>query len=447
MNEPIVILGFGVTGQSVARFLLRDGVTPFVLDTRSARKVAHEFSLLEIQWSCSDWPDSLLKRSETVVVSPGLSMNNCLIEQAKTAGLELISDIDLFFRYVDKPVIGITGTNGKSTVVSLLGHMFNRAGYNCLIGGNLGKAALDLLNDSADLYVLELSSFQLERTQSLPLTSAAILNISEDHVDHHGSLEQYLEAKQKIFAATKSCIHWREDSNTAPPNSVSGSSFGFGQPLAKSDWGLAYDKGEEWVFCGDIAVCAVETLPTQGRHNALNCLAAMAVAAAWITPEQMVRCISGFKALDHRFQRVAESFAITFINDSKATNVGSTKAALDGLSRDNNIILIAGGDAKGANLGALADSLVGRVKYLLGLGSDAPAIEALAATCKIPYTFAFSMQDAVTDAVKLACPGDMVLLSPACSSLDMYENFQQRGDIFAACVNALMPSDFKAVGQ
>ena len=192
MTARNAILGFGITGQSVARCLLARGENPVVLDTRPERTVHAEFADLEIHWHCDSWPEQVLSRTETVIVSPGLPLNTCLLEQARSAGLSIISDIDLFFANVSAPVIGVTGTNGKSTVVSLVGHILSRANFRCAIGGNLGEAALDLLDDEVDLFVLELSSFQLEHSKNLPLARTVILNVSEDHLDHHGSLDNYV---------------------------------------------------------------------------------------------------------------------------------------------------------------------------------------------------------------------------------------------------------------
>lgn len=441
MNALNVILGFGITGQSVARFLLERGETPVVLDTRAEKSVHGEFANLEIYWGCTNWPQQVLQQAGTVIVSPGLPLNTCLLEQARASDLSVISDIDLFFQQISKPVIGVTGTNGKSTVVSLVGHILNSSGYNCAIGGNLGEAALDLVGDDRDFYVLELSSFQLEHSNNLPLARSAILNITEDHLDHHGSLEKYIDAKQKILAGAQSWVFNREDINTRSLKQVSGLSYGFDSPTNADTWGLIDRNQQEWIFKGDVAICSVAELPLQGRHNLLNCMAAMALAEPFVDLAAMPALVRNFQELTHRFQTVAEIAGITFVNDSKATNVGSTKAALDGLEKSNNIVLIAGGDAKGADLEPLADSFGGRVKRVVTLGKDGSKVAAVANACGIAHVEAASIESAVLEAVKGVAKGDLVLLSPACSSLDMYDSFQQRGDIFASSVRSLTAAD------
>lgn len=445
MTARNAILGFGITGQSVARYLLARGENPVVLDTRPERAVHAEFADLEIHWHCDSWPEQVLSRTETVIVSPGLSLNTCLLEQARSAGLSIISDIDLFFANVSAPVIGVTGTNGKSTVVSLVGHILSRANFRCAIGGNLGEAALDLLDDEVDLFVLELSSFQLEHSKNLPLARSVILNVSEDHLDHHGSLDNYVSAKQKILTDAKSWIYSREDESTQGAVLAGVASFGFDQPTAQGAWGLAIHNQQEWVFRGELPVCSIVSLPLQGRHNMLNCMAAMALVEPWLEPVAAANYMREFKGLAHRFEAVAERAGVAFVNDSKATNVGSTVAALNGLEPKGNVVLIAGGDAKGADLSPLAESLVGRVKRIVTLGKDAPTVAAVADQCGIPHVLAATMEDAVAAAANAAAPGDLVLLSPACASLDMFDNFQQRGDVFASAVRSLTGADFAAV--
>ena len=439
------ILGFGITGQSVARYLLARGENPVVLDTRPERAVHAEFADLEICWGCDTWPAQILSQTETVIVSPGLPLDACLLEQARSAGLSIISDIDLFFANVSAPVIGVTGTNGKSTVVSLVGHILSRANFRCSIGGNLGEAALDLLDDEMDFFVLELSSFQLEHSQNLPLARSVILNVSEDHLDHHGSLENYVSAKQKILTDAKSWIYSREDASTRGVDLAGVASFGFDQPSAQGAWGLASHNHQEWIFRDELPVCSTASLPLQGRHNLLNCMAAMALVEPWLNPVAAAEYMRDFKGLAHRFETVSEVAGVVFVNDSKATNVGSTQAALNGLEAKGNVVLIAGGDAKGADLSPLAESLEGRVKRIVTLGKDAPIVAALADQCGIPHVLVATMEDAVVAAAKAAARGDLVLLSPACASLDMFDNFQQRGEVFASAVRSLSGADFSVV--
>ena len=445
MTARNAILGFGITGQSVARYLLARGENPVVLDTRPERPVHADFASLEIHWQCEAWPEQILLDAPAAIVSPGLPLSNRLLAQARASKLSLVSDIDLFFSNVTAPVIGVTGTNGKSTVVSLVGHILHSAGYRCAIGGNFGEAALDLLDEHMDFFVLELSSFQLEHSKNLPLAQSVILNITEDHLDHHGSLHNYIAAKKKILADAKSWIYSREDTSTQGANLAGIASFGFTKPNSQDAWGLESHKQQEWIFRGELPICPSVSLPLKGRHNTLNCMAAMALVEPWIVPTVVANYMSDFHGLKHRFETVTEIAGVTFVNDSKATNVGSTIAALDGLARADNVVLIAGGDAKGADLGPLADALIGRVKQLIALGKNGPGVAAVADQCGIPHIFAASMQDAVAAAVKGAATGDLVLLSPACASLDMYDNFQQRGDVFADAVRGLAAADLPAV--
>ena len=445
MTARNVILGFGITGQSVARYLLSRGETSVVLDTRPERTVNTEFAGLEIHWQCASWPEQVLSRTETVIVSPGLPLNTCLLEQARSAGLSIMSDIDLFFENNSAPVIGVTGTNGKSTVVSLVGHILSRANFRCAIGGNLGGAALDLLDDEMDFFVLELSSFQLEHSKNLPLARSVILNINEDHLDHHGSWDNYVSAKQKILADAQSWIYSREDESTRGADLAGVASFGFDQPSAQGAWGLAILNQQEWILRGELPVCSTDSLPLEGRHNLLNCMAAMALVEPWVEPVAAANYMRDFEGLAHRFEAVAALAGVVFVNDSKATNVGSTVAALNGLELKGNVILIAGGDTKGADLSPLAEYLVGRVKRIVTLGKDAPRVAAVADQCGIPHVLAATMEDAVAAAANAAAPGDLVLLSPACASLDMFDNFQERGDVFASAVRSLTGADFAAV--
>ncbi len=445
MTARNAILGFGITGQSVARYLLARGEMPVVLDTRPERPVHADFAELEIHWQCDAWPEQVLFDAQVAIVSPGLPLNNLLLEQARASKLSMVSDIDLFFDNVTAPVIGVTGTNGKSTVVSLVGHILRSAGYRCAIGGNLGEAALDLLGEQMDFFVLELSSFQLEHSKNLPLAQSVILNVTADHLDHHGSLPNYVAAKKKILAGARSWIYSREDENTQGGDLPGVASFGFSKPNSQEAWGLARHKQQEWIFKAALPICPSASLPLKGRHNALNCMAAMALVEPWVEPSVVADYLCDFQGLEHRFQTVTEIAGVTFVNDSKATNVGSTMAALDGLKRADNIVLIAGGDAKGADLGPLAESLRGRVKRLIVLGKDGPSVVALADQCGIPHLSVTSMEDAVVASIKNTTSGDLVLLSPACASLDMYDNFQQRGDIFANAVRGLSAADLSAV--
>jgi UDP-N-acetylmuramoylalanine--D-glutamate ligase len=429
-------LGYGVTGRAVVRFLVRRGLRPTVLDTRPRPVDARLADEADYRWEVGRWPDI---DADKLIVSPGLPLDMCLIGEARARGIDLVSDIDLFVDEVEDPVIGITGTNGKSTVTALVAHMLNHAGITCAAGGNLGDAALDLLVEPHESYALELSSFQLERSKDLPLKAATILNVTEDHLDHHGSLNSYIASKQRIYAAAERCVYNRSDAATEPQES-SGSagavSFALDAPSGPEDWGIVERRGR-WIARGEDPIVACADLPLRGSHNELNVMAALALICDMVEPQTAAAGLRGFEGLAHRFDVVLEHDGVAFVDDSKATNVGSTMAALEGMARNDDVILIAGGDAKGVDLGILGPVMRGRVKHLITLGVDGPQLAEVAKGHAIPAREADSMERAVAIAVSLARPGDTVLLSPACASLDMFSNFAERGDAFAEAAQAL----------
>lgn len=433
-GADIGVFGFGVTGQSVARFLLRQGVSPKVYDTRDARELAPEFAALDVCWNAT--PEEM-GTCATAYVSPGLSMQSCGLRHALAQGVRLRSDVDLFFDHVHTPVIGITGTNGKSTVTMMAEHILTTADITAVAGGNLGLPALDLIDDAVDCYVLELSSFQLQRSAQLPLASATILNVTADHIDMHGDFQDYVASKQHIYLDAQRCI-WNRDDELTRPATVSPDdlSFGLSQPDTDCDYGIVERGGEQLLVRGDTPLLKVEELPLDGPHNALNALAACALidAAGWRSSAAGLRSFNG---LSHRYEWVATIDGVSYIDDSKATNVGATCAALEGLPRDATTLLIAGGDAKGADLAPLAERLQQRVRLVVTLGVDAAAVEQQAARAGIPSVRCDSMDLAVGYAANAANAGDTVLLSPACASLDMYDNYMQRGMAFCAAVETL----------
>lgn len=421
------VLGFGVTGRSVVRHLLGQGVTPVVLDSRSPQTVDEAWPALDLHWHCDEWPEQVIAQTDCAVVSPGLPPQHGLVKGAIQAQIPLLSDIDLFFREVNAPVIGVTGTNGKSTVVSLVGHLLNAFGMRCAVGGNLGVPALELLDDSNDIYVLELSSFQLAYSAELSLASAALLNISDDHQDWHGDFASYVKAKRRILPNASYRVGVVDcDFDVDAQVAVA--------PPGKNQWGVKTASGESWIFFEDTRLCPVSSLPIAGRHNVENCLWALALVAPWIAPSPAAQLLSGFSGLPHRFSLVKGPGSIRCINDSKATNVGATLAALAGFPLDKTLILIAGGDSKGADLAPLGVPMRDRVRLLISLGQNAPEINAVAERHDVSWCQVETMAQAVAMAFEHAKPSDTVLLSPACSSLDMYPNFAARGDHFEQLV-------------
>lgn len=422
-----VILGFGVTGQSVARYLCARETIPIVLDSRSAQPLTDDWQALDVRWETSQWPTSLLAETDRAVVSPGLPLRHPLVEQARSANIELLSDIDLFMSKVDVPVIGITGTNGKSTVVSLVGHLLSASGLACAVGGNLGVPALDLLKDRNDMYVLELSSFQLAHSGVLSLASAALLNISDDHRDWHGDFAQYKRAKNRVYMGANYRVG-SPDSELEMNTSVALA------PPAAHQWGVSAQGDDPWLYHEQEPLLPIAELPLAGHHNIENCLWAMAVVEPWIKPLTAAKLLSGFQGLPHRFASVESPQHVRCINDSKATNVGATLAALAGFERQQRLILIAGGDSKGADLAPLGPAMQGRVRRLLTLGKNAAELNEVAIRYGIDWQHLDTMDQAVAAALDQARPGDTVLLSPACSSLDMYASFAARGEHFAQLV-------------
>ncbi|MEM7096898.1 MAG: UDP-N-acetylmuramoyl-L-alanine--D-glutamate ligase [Pseudomonadota bacterium] len=424
------VLGYGLTGQSVVRHLLSQNIEPLVLDTRSADQLKANTARVELRTGVTSLRDLDL---DTLVVSPGIDWRGCLM-QTLPGHVAILSDIDLFFHQANRPVLGITGTNGKSTVTSLAGHFLNQRGLTFKVGGNLGEAALDLLDDQADGYVLELSSFQLERSGKLPLAAATILNITEDHLDKHGSLDDYSQAKQRIYHHTDYAVVNRADPRTSPASDVTViASFGLDAPTGPDDWGLI----DQTIYAGANPVCDAASLSLKGAHNLVNAMAAGALVNRFVSHDAVAPMLTNFTGLAHRFETVATINGVTCINDSKATNVGATIAALEGFAKDGKVVLVGGGDAKGADFGPLVEVMQGRVKYLSTIGQDGGAMVQVAAEKNIQGAYADTLEQAVADAFAQCTAGDTLLLSPACASIDMFANFAQRGEQFAQAVRAL----------
>ena len=441
MPRVHAIIGFGVTGQSVARHMLRNGTPCVVFDTRSPQRLSEEFRGIEVHWQIGQWSAAQLREYlgdvERLVVSPGLPLDLAILLEARQLKLPIVSDIDLFFEATSAPVIGVTGTNGKSTVVSLVGHIFNSLGQACGVGGNIGVAALDLLAQPREQYVLELSSFQLERSAVLPFAASTVLNISDDHIDHHGSMQNYRCAKLRIYRGAQRCVFNRGDLMTQPQAAEQLASFGLGAAADANSYGVVQSKGKSWITRGDELILPADQLGLKGAHNLLNVMAALALVDSVLDVQDAAPAAAQFSSLDHRFQFIRTLDGVTYINDSKATNVGATLAALQGIGPDERTILIAGGDAKGADLQALALALAESVAGVVALGKDAAAVSAVAAAVGVDCVQVQDMAAGVVAARRMAADADMVLLSPACSSLDMYRNFAERGEVFAQAVHRL----------
>ena len=438
-----LIVGLGITGLSCVRYFVRlgqaDALT--VVDTRThppaLDTLRAEYPEVSVHTGVRQLDYEGVGR---IVVSPGVALTDPVLAD-RPAEVRISSDIDLFCEAAQAPLIAVTGTNGKSTVTSLVGHLLRASGIGAVVGGNLGEAALDLLERPADVYVLELSSFQLERLDAHRFEAATILNVTEDHLDRHGDMAAYAAAKQRIYRNCGLAVVHRGETATYPAAQTPVTSFGEDEP-GPEEWGIRIEADGRWLAFGERLVVASARLPVAGAHNELNVLAAMALARALGAGlESMAAAAVTFEGLPHRCQKVAERAGVTYINDSKATNVGATLAALAGLGAvladaEPRIVLIAGGEGKDADFSPLAEAVGRFVKALVLIGRDAPILKQALAGQADSHDAA-SMAEAVRLAAGLAGPGDLVLLSPACASFDMYANFSARGDDFSQCVEAL----------
>jgi UDP-N-acetylmuramoylalanine--D-glutamate ligase len=438
-GKPVLLVGLGLTGLSCARYFARLGQPVRVLDSRAEPPGLARLGALRetLDLRLGSFEMAALEGVAEVVVSPGVSLDEPLLAEARRRGLALLGDIELFARVAPAPVAAVTGSNGKSTVVTLLARLAEAGGLRVRAGANLGTPALDLLEDEVpDVYLLELSSFQLETTESLRPLAACVLNISADHIDRHGSLERYAAAKARILSGARSVVLNRDDRRVMAmwDGRTRCIRFGLDAP-GPEDYGLLHTADGPALARGGEALLPVSQLKIRGRHNHANALAALAMAEALgLDPARLLQALTDFAGLPHRTEWVAESGGVTWINDSKGTNVGAAVAAITGL--DGPLLLIAGGDGKGAEFKPLAEAARGRVRAAFLLGRDAPLLErALGGACETHRVA--DIEQAVAEAARLAEPGDTVLLSPACASTDMYSDYTERGRRFAAAARGL----------
>ena len=430
--NKVAVIGLGLTGRACVRFLLDRGVAPELFDTREHCDVTATRALMpDADIHLGPLSAAQLCQYQLLLVSPGVAISTPAIAEARAQGVLIWGDIELFAHFAKAPVVAITGSNGKTTVTTLVGEMAEVAGCRVAVGGNIGVPALDLLDDRVELYVLELSSFQLETTASLAPKASTILNLCDDHLDRYDGMAGYAAAKQRIYHEAELCVVNRDDPLTFAPAGASNVSFGQQRPEGDAQWGIA--DGALWQ--GAQRLIAIDELGLIGRHNQLNALAALALGqAAGLPMAAMLTTLRTFTGLPHRCQQVAECNGVRWLNDSKATNVGATLAALEGLADfPGRVFLIAGGDAKGADLSPLQPAFAARIARLIVLGRDGAALAALVEDALAVD----SIEAAVAAAAELAVPGDMVLLSPACASIDMFANYMIRGERFAAAVAAL----------
>lgn len=432
-GKNVVIIGLGLTGLSCVDFFLARGVTPRVMDTRSnppgleqlPTTIERHLGGLNAQW---------LLDADLIVASPGMALATPELSAAIEAGVEVVGDIELFCREAQAPIVAITGSNGKSTVTTLVGEMAQSAGWTVGVGGNIGLPALSLLKADCQLYVLELSSFQLETTHSLRAAAATILNVTEDHMDRYPfGLQQYRAAKLRIYEQATTCVVNADDALTMPVRGADPRCISFGVDVG--DYHLNHQQGAVWLRARGERVLNTHEMKLTGRHNYTNALAALALAdAVGIPRASSLKALTTYGGLEHRFQLVYEHRGVRWINDSKATNVGSTEAALNGLQVAGKLYLLLGGDGKSADFSPLTRYLQGDNIRIYGFGRDGAALSALRPEVS---QLTETMEQAMRQLAEQLAPGDMVLLSPACASLDQFRNFEQRGHEFARLAREL----------
>lgn len=439
-----IVIGLGKTGLACARFLHRNGIRFAVVDSRQNPPGADELAaeMPEVTLTCGEFDADFLCTADELYVSPGVAISDSAIQIAAKKGVKLSGDIDLFCRNVSAPIIAITGSNAKSTVTTLVGEMAAEAGLNVGVCGNIGTPVLEMLEQpEKDIYVVELSSFQLETTNDLRAEVATVLNISPDHMDRYETIQDYYQAKHRIFRGARNAVINRDDALTAPllPKGVSVSAYHLGKPDLKL-FGVLEDSGEQFLGLGRDKILPISELKIRGKHNVANALASLALGkAAGLPLDAMVQALKKFPGLEHRCQWVSDHQGVSYFNDSKGTNVGATVAALVGLGdtlpSDARIVLIAGGVGKGADFSELGQPVTQYCREVVFIGEDG---ERLAAACgNVRTEAAVDMSDAVLKASKVALDGDIVLLSPACASFDMFSGFPERGETFVTAVRAL----------
>ncbi len=433
-----VIVGLGVSGLACLRHLQERGITVAVTDSRSDPPSADQARMLEPvpELALGGLDKDLLCKAERIVLSPGVSPDEPVVAAARARGVPVIGELELFAAAANAPVIAITGTNGKSTVTGLVGELLRCAGLDVAVGGNLGPPALSLLRSDPipDAYVLEVSSFQLETVQAFPVLAAAVLNLSEDHLDRHGSMDRYAAIKARVLQRAGQAVLNRDDAAVRGMRVPGGEVIWFGAsaPQRLMDYGLAIRSGTTWLVRGDEPLLSLGEMTLQGRHNLVNAAAALClVESLGVQPRQVLTALAGYRGLPHRMELVARDDGVDWINDSKATNVGATVTAVTGVGRP--VVLIAGGQGKGQDFTPLSGALAGRARLVLLIGEDAPQIESVLRD-QVPAERVGGLEAAVARAREVVRPGDAVLLSPACASFDMFRDFGHRGDAFREVV-------------
>ncbi len=441
LHYDAVIVGLGKTGLSCFRYLSNQGLNVAITDSREEPpellELKAEFESASVYLGQIN--EQVLLASDQIILSPGVSLDNKSIKLSIENNIPVFGDIELFCQKAQAPIIAVSGSNGKSTVTTIVAEMTRLAGLKTYVGGNIGIPALDLLSDSTpDLYVLELSSFQLETTYSLNAHASVVLNVSPDHMDRYSSLKDYANTKKRIYSGQGLMVLNKDEEYI---HSIIDSKrdtiyFSLGAPEGEN-FGLINHNNEVWLSQGNEKIINKNQLKIKGEHNISNALAAMALAGAVNVPTNiMADVLKNFTGLEHRCQLVREIDNVSWYNDSKATNVGACIASITGLCELGNIILIAGGDSKGADLSGLNPIVKKYIKRVFLFGIDANKLADVMGS-DVDKEFVNNMNEAVKGASKIADPDDIVLLAPACSSLDMYKNYQQRRNAFISAIDAL----------
>ncbi|MFZ5503588.1 MAG: UDP-N-acetylmuramoyl-L-alanine--D-glutamate ligase [Pseudomonadota bacterium] len=448
-GQLVLVLGLGETGLSLARYLNARGARLRVADSRSAPPgvavLRNELPQAEV--CCGAFGDELLQGVSRIAISPGVPLAEPLVQRAMSRGIPVVGDIELWARQINSEiprprVIAITGANGKTTVTSMVGAMCAAAGLDTQVAGNISPAVLDALQQrgkrQAEVWVLELSSFQLETTDCLNADAAVVLNLSEDHLDRYIGMDDYAAAKARIFSGAGIQVINRDDARSAAMGLAGRKqiSFGLGLPGNAQDWGVGREADTLWLMQGSEKILRADELQVTGLHNVANALAALALCRSLDLPlAPLCEALRAFRGLPHRVEKVAEIAGVTYYDDSKGTNVGATEAALQGLGKQTVVIL--GGEGKGQDFSPLKAAVARHARAVVLIGRDAPLIEAALLGCGRPLFHARDMDEAVCIASIQSKPGDAVLLSPACASFDMYKNYVHRAEVFVSAVHDL----------
>lgn len=444
--KRVLVLGLGDTGLSVLRWLATKGAVMSAADSRDNPPNIDDLrrNMPQVAVYTGQFKQAVLLDAELIVISPGVALSEPTVQAAIKHGIPVIGDVELFAQYRPKnaKVIGITGSNGKTTVTTLVGEICKAAGLNTIVAGNIGLPVLDALQmDVPAIYVLELSSFQLETTINLHLDAATVLNVCEDHMDRYDGIADYSAAKVRLLKHTKVAVLNRDDAITLAMRTENTVTFGLNQAPAMHDFGLVVCEGSQYMTSGKRKLCKSSELSIAGQHNVANALAAAALCSAvGIDKDTITVALREFKGLPHRVQWVANIDDVDYFDDSKGTNVGATCAAIAGMTKNGEaqkVVLIAGGDGKGQDFTPLAAAVQANSRAVVLIGRDAPLIEAVLLPTNVPLYHAIDLPEAVNIAKRVAQKGEAVLLSPACASFDMFNNYVHRAEVFVTAVNQL----------